>query len=202
MKRFGLGVMALLTGMHVCAQEQAVPSVLDGVTDVEQLEAARARETETFNAQQAECYARFAVNDCLKKLQSRHLDALAGLKRQETRIHDRERALQGPEQLLRGEQKSQEKMQAAAQADEAASRARDKLQTQQEKQAAHAARLEASGALTGPALPSGPSSGEQATYRESYAAKQAAAEKKRQEIAKRLKEKQAGKPVQPLPVQP
>jgi hypothetical protein len=189
--------------MQVFAQEQVAPVDPEGNTELQTLDAAREREAAVFNARQVECYERFAVNDCLRKLQSRHLGVLAEIKRQETLLHDRERAQRGPEQLRRIEQKKQEKMQAAAQAEDAAWRAQEKLQSQQEKQAAHAARLEASGATEAvPAAPSGPGHAEQEAYRDAYAVKQAAAEKKRQEMAKRLKDKQGDKVVPPLPVPP
>jgi hypothetical protein len=203
MKRAGLAVLALLCCMQMAAQEDPATAVPEGSTEAQRIEAARAREEADFTARQAACHQRFAVNDCLKKLQAPHLAVLADLKRQETRLHDRERAQRGAEQLQRSEQKVQERNQAAAQAEESAARAQEKLQAQQEKQAAHAAKLGASAAAAAsPSEPSGPSSSEQASFRESYAAKQKAAEKKRQEIAKRLKDKQGGKPVPPLPVPP
>jgi hypothetical protein len=180
---------------------QAVPgtAALPTSEDYQRIEETRARETALLDAQEATCYQRFSVNDCLKKVQSARRALLADLKRQETRLHDRERMQQGADQLQRAQQKALDRKQAETEAQENPGQAEEKLQAQHDKQTEHAAKGATVPATPGAAQPTGPSAAEQAAFRESYNAKQAAAEKKRQDIAKRLKDK-GSKPVPPLPV--
>jgi hypothetical protein len=200
--RVVLGFVALLCALPVFAVDVAGSPAPDSSAEYQRIAELRAREMANFKVREAACYERFAVNDCLNKLQSPHRALLGDLKRQETRLHDRERAQQGAEQLQHAEQKAQEKKQADEQADAAAATAHEKLQAQRAKQAAHAVDGAYGAGISGAASPSGPGTAERAANTASYVAKQAAAEKKRQEIAKRLRDKQSTKPVPPLPVPP
>lgn len=201
MKHIGLGVLALVSAMQVLAHDQAGPAAPDVASAYQQIEAERAREAEQFTVQEAACYQRFAVNDCLKQLQSKHLEVSAELKRRETLLHSAERARQGAEQLKRTQQKVQESQQVSDQAQEGAVRAQEKLKEQQEKQAAHSApRGAKSTATPASSPPPGVSAKEQASNRAHYAAKLAAAEKKRKDVAKRRKDSQSDQPVPALPL--
>jgi len=187
-----LALLALSCAMPVWAADLA-PLTTDNGAEYQRIEELRAREMADFSAREAACYQRFAVNDCLKTLQAPHRAVLADLRRQETRLHDRERAQQAAEQLQRSQEKRLEKEQASEQA--AAANAEERLRAQ--KQAAPAASA-ASGAVH-PAQASGPDAAERAAHVKNLAAKQAAAQKKRQEVTERLREKQRAKPVSPLP---
>lgn len=70
------------------------------------LEASRSQEEARFNAESAACYQRFAVNDCLNKVKTRHYAAMAVLKRQEVALNDADRQIKAAEQLSRIEEKS------------------------------------------------------------------------------------------------
>lgn len=182
------------------ANEQHPPVSGD---EYQRIDAQRIRETAIFDAQEVACYKRFAVNDCLKKVHSQRRAMLADLRRQEASLHEGERKQQAAEQLQRSEQKALEKMQKDAdmQAQDSLRRTQDKLEEQKNKQADHAARAASGAAAAAAPAPTGPTSAEQAQYRDAYARKQADAEKKRQEIAKRLGENKT-KPASPLPVPP
>jgi hypothetical protein len=82
--------------------------------------------------------------------------------------------------------------------------ASERLQAQREKQEAHAARLQASGTpelVKKSESPSGPTLQEQAQNKLEYQRKQAEAEKRRQEMARRKAEKAEKRPA-PLPTPP
>jgi hypothetical protein len=124
---------------------------------------------------------------------------LTDLKRQEASLHDSERLQKGAEQLRLTEEKAVERKQKErdAQAEDGAGKSREKLQAQQDKKAEHASKAAGRDPKT-PNEPTGPNASQQSQYRDNYARKQAEAEKKRQEVAKRLKEKNS-KPALPLP---
>ena len=196
-------LLGLCFAMQGFTQAQATGSEPGSGEAYRRIEAVRASETAVLDAQEADCYQRFAVNNCLKNVQSRRRALLADLKRQETRLHEREHALQGSEALQRSAQKAVEAQQRKVdiQAGDGAAREQDKAQEQRDKQAAHAAKAASGIATIAAPVPGGPTAAEQAQAREEHVRKQADAEKKRQEVARRLAEK-AAKPVQPLPVPP
>lgn len=203
MKRLSLCLLCLLGQCCVLpalAQDAASPG--PNAAEHQRIDEARAQAMADFNAEDIACYQRFAVSGCLKQVQSRRRAVLADLKKQEALLQEQERAGQAAEQRRSLAQKALERQQLEAdiRADNAAGRAAEKLLEQQEKQAAHAAKAQAPAAsAAAPAAPIGPGATEQASNRESYARKQLDAEKKRQDIAKRLAEKDS-KPAAPLPV--
>jgi len=186
-------LLALVCATPLIAMADTALAGSDSGLEYQRIEELRAREMADFSAREAVCYQRFAVNDCLKELQSPHRAVLADLRRQETRLHDRERAQLAAEQLQRSEEKALERQQAVEQAAAATTKERSRAP----KQAAPAAGA-ASGAVH-PAQTSGPDAAEREAHVKNLAAKQAAAQKKRQEVTERLREKQRAKPVSPLP---
>ena len=168
----------------------------------QRLDNLRAQEAAQFQAQQAECHSRFAVNGCLRDEQSRHRAALADLKRQETALHEQERAQRGAEQLARIQQKKLEHQNKLDQAAQAGSSAAEKMQKQQDKQAAHAEQAAKAAASNSPApRPAKPSSpmtaAQQAENRAAYERKRQQAETRRKKAAQRQAEK---KPAAALPL--
>ena len=193
------------------AQEPQADGVdgVDGVdaADFQRIEATRALETARYTAAEAACYQRFAVSSCLQDLQSQRRAMLADLRRQEAILHERQFAHRAAEQKRLSAQKALERQQKEAElkAENPAARAAEKLQAQKTKQAEHLAKAPAAWA-SAPASTEAPtvptqalSAAEQAANRESYARKQAAASAKRQEIAKRLGDKEKGTAPLPLP---
>ena len=70
MKRRHVGLLWLCCLTQVWAQTQSLPTAPVSSEDYQRIESARARESANFDAQEAACYQRFAVNDCLKNVQS------------------------------------------------------------------------------------------------------------------------------------
>jgi transposase len=207
MKRLALCLLCLCCNLSAWAQAQSnaqvsVPALVTS-EDYQRIEAVRVREGSNFDAQEAACYERFAVNDCLKKVQTKRRALMADLKRQESALHARERQQQGAEALQRIEQKSIERQQRQEEieTENGADRAQDKLHGQQDKQAEHAAKAASGSAPVATPAPTGPSVAEQAEARASYERKLVDAENKRQEMIKRQTEK-SGKPAKSLPLPP
>ena len=201
MKRVAIFIGALLLFGQLLAQEVAQPQASDRQDALARIEATRARENAAFDAQEAQCYKRFAVNSCLKKVQSARTAELRELKRQETSLHDAERKQQGVEALERIDQKAREKIDKDAQAevDAASNAAQDRLRSQKDKQAEHAAKaVNPDNASSGPRETTAPSVAQQAQNREAYANKLAEAARKREAAAKRISEK-TGQPLPPKP---
>jgi hypothetical protein len=199
MRRLVVGLLWSCVTLLVQAQALSATPVLP--EDYQRIEAERVREGAILDTQDAACYQHFAVNDCLKKVQSRRIALMADLKRQEARLHARERQQQAAEALQRIEQKAleQQQKQEEVQAGDGGARTQDKLREQQDKQAQHAAKAASGTAPVSPPAATGPTAQEQAQARASYERKQADAEKKRQELARRQSEK-AGKAAKPLPL--
>jgi len=58
-----------------------------------------------FKGQEALCYQRFAVNDCLNDSRQAQREVMADLRRQEILINDVQRKRRGAQQLLRSDEK-------------------------------------------------------------------------------------------------
>ena len=93
----------------------------------------RARLETGFLAEDATCYKKFAVNNCLGNVNMRRRESMAELRRQEILLNDEERKIKGAEQLRRTEEKaSPEKQQEAI--DRSASASEDyQLRLEREK---------------------------------------------------------------------
>lgn len=201
MKRATAWMLGALLAGPLCAQGVVEPQASSTPDALAQIEATRARENAAFDAQEAQCYKRFVVNSCLKEVQSRRTAMLRDLKRQETSLHDAERKQQGVEAMERIEQKAQERAEKDAQAEpDALDKAtQDRLQTQMDKQAEHAAKAtNPVSAAPGPRETTAPTAAQQAQNREAYTKKLEEAAQKREAAAKRISEK-TGKPLPPRP---
>ena len=185
----------------VWAQTQPEQALMDRTTELQSINATRARESAAMEAEEAACYQRFSVSACLGEVQSRRRATLANLRRQEAALHEQEYAERGAGQLARSLQRSQEMQQRELQSGSSQPEVTniDRTQGQKEKPAQEAARTSrpmataSSSAAIAPVphAESGPTSAEQAANRESYSRKQADAAKRRQDIAKRLADKTA-----------
>ncbi|MGH8846253.1 MAG: hypothetical protein ACREXQ_03285 [Polaromonas sp.] len=97
--------------------QMAAPAAQPGTIDAERarISAERARLEAGFLAEDAACYKRFAVNNCLNEVNTRRREAMADLRRQEISLNDEERRIRGAEQIRKIEEKSSpEKQQEAA----------------------------------------------------------------------------------------
>ena len=104
-----LSVLVLVL-ISFCAFSQATGSsampLLDSEGERRRIQAERAREEAQFEKDQAACYARFAVTDCIGQARLRRRAALDQLRRQEIVLNDAERKRKALEQLQRIEEKS------------------------------------------------------------------------------------------------
>lgn len=77
--------------------------------------AERSRLQAGFLTEEAACYKKFAVNNCLGKVNTRRREATADFRRQEILLNDEERRIKGEEQIRKIDEKSSpEKKQQAA----------------------------------------------------------------------------------------
>lgn len=66
----------------------------------------RAQLEGAFKADDAACYSRYMVNNCLEEVQGRRREALADLRRQEISLNEQERRAKAAAQVLKTEEKS------------------------------------------------------------------------------------------------
>lgn len=92
------------------ARAQPEVQIEDTIAQQDAVERERIRQTRAtqqaqFTAQEAQCYSRFAVNDCLIAVRAHRREILADLRRQEISLNDAQRKRRGAEQLLRSDEK-------------------------------------------------------------------------------------------------
>lgn len=129
-----LGVALLFAGA------QAQPTApLDTAAERARIEAERLREETRIANEEALCYQRFAVNDCLKAVKVRRDIVLDDLRRQEIILNDIDRKKQAADQIRQIDEKSeahispeeaQRRKEAQQEYDEHMERAREKNATQ------------------------------------------------------------------------
>jgi hypothetical protein len=97
---------------------------------------------EAFATEQAQCYKKFAVNDCLQESRVRRRDALADLRRQEVSLNDAQRKKKGAEQVRKVEEKvSAESTQRTQEQRQKAEDSQARRQLEAEDNAARRARM-------------------------------------------------------------
>jgi colicin import membrane protein len=120
MKKLAVACFIATLGLLASAQpagQPAAPAEAPPTMDAERsrIGAERARLEAGFLAEDAECYKKFAVNNCLGKVNERRREAMADLRRQELLLNDEERRIRGAEQIRKTEEKaSPENQQEAA----------------------------------------------------------------------------------------
>ncbi|WP_114969534.1 hypothetical protein [Rhodoferax ferrireducens] len=122
-----------------------VPSAaVDSEGERSRIQAERAREAARYQSDEAACYARFAVSDCLRKARAQRREVLGKLRQQELALNDAERKRKTQEQLERIKEKS-----SAQQMEEEAARRREAREARQEREE----RARQKTAASGPATP-------------------------------------------------
>ena len=86
--------------------ETNTAQALDSAGERHRIQADRAREVVHYGQEEAACYARFAVTDCLGQVRVRRRAALDHLRRQEILLNDAERKRKALEQIERIKEKS------------------------------------------------------------------------------------------------
>jgi hypothetical protein len=185
MKRLMLCVFALQLQLAHCQEtEESLASAR------QRLEALDARENARFDAMDSDCYRRFAVNHCLDQVRQLRLQAHAALKREEVKIRDAERRLKAAQAIRQNQEKVEQKAARDAQAPPVASRASDV--TRKSLAVPAPAAVGANRALQSP------NADELQQRRQTYADKQAEADRRRGERDSRLR-KAGTVPSLPLP---
>ena len=72
----------------------------------EQINAERAALEAKFDMEEAACYKKFAVNNCLNAIKLRRREAMTGLKQREVALNDQQRRERAADQLRKTEEKS------------------------------------------------------------------------------------------------
>lgn len=98
----------LLLGSFCTALAQQAPAEASSPTAIERarIEQERKREEIRYAQEEAACYQRFAVTDCLREVRVRRRVTLEDFRRQEVKLNDAERKNRGTEQLKRADEKS------------------------------------------------------------------------------------------------
>lgn len=100
-------VAAMWVTVGACAQEGPAPTLQEAeARERERIRQFRGAEQTRFAAEEAQCYQRFAVNDCLLEVRRARREVLADLRRQEMSINEAQRKRRAAEQLLRADEKA------------------------------------------------------------------------------------------------
>ncbi|MHB1248041.1 MAG: hypothetical protein ACYCZL_01310 [Polaromonas sp.] len=107
MKQFTVAFYFAAVAVIAGAQTTA-PAAKSGLIDAERarISTERSRLEAGFLAEDAACYKRFAVNNCLGEVNVRRRQAMADLRRQEILLNDEERKSRGAEQIRKIEEQS------------------------------------------------------------------------------------------------
>lgn len=129
----------LLSGL-ANAQNNALNEQQTGSIDAQRaaISAERSRLEAVFLAEEAVCYKKFAVNNCLAKVNTRRREAMAGFRRQEILLNDEERKVKGEDQIRKTDEKSSPeiKQQSAERRTKALEDYQERLKLEKDKQQA------------------------------------------------------------------
>lgn len=178
-----------------------VPSApTDSEAERSRIQAERAREAVRYQAEEAACYARFAVSDCLHQARVQRRGVLDKLRQQELVLNDAERKRKALEQLDLIKEKS-----SAQRMEEEAVRRREAREAQQEREERSRQKAAASGPVSGMSAKKtaepGRSIDDLAEEQKQYNDKLKEAQEHRLSREKSNSEK-SGTPSKPLPVAP
>lgn len=119
---FSLAAMSLFAAAQAGAGDVAVRDI---GADRARINAERASLMAGFLAEDSACYQKFAVNNCLDRVDVKRREAMANLRRQEILLNDQERRVKGAAQLRKLEEKSSPEKQQDAEASRVKSLADD-----------------------------------------------------------------------------
>lgn len=208
MKRFLILLAGLGTLLLAAAQQSTSYDPQAAERERARIEAERRQALERYGQEEADCYQRFSVNDCLSDMRKRRRVALEELRRQEIILGDERRAALAAEKIHRAEAQAAERASAQAQEQrEAAQKAdQERRQRARQKQATQIAPAPG-GAASAPARPaSAPASAaaeaaQRAALQRAYEERQRQAEERRKERERAQSGKVPGTS-RPLPVPP
>lgn len=185
-----------------------LPATYDPAFDArerERIAAERDQALQRYGGEEADCYQRFAVNDCLRDVRRQRRVALEELRRQEIILNDAQRAAVAAEQQRRIEQRQAERESPASQAEReaAAKEQAARVQDAQRRQAERAA-VPAPGPAAQRPAPSpeaAAAAARRAEQQKAYEERQRRAEQRRREH-ERQQSQQGPRTSKPLPVPP
>jgi len=191
MKKLVIAFFLASLSTFALAQVPAPAARVGGIdAERERIGAERAKLEAGFLVEDAACYKKFAVNNCLSDVNTRRREAMADLRRQEILLNDEERRIKGAEQIRKTEEKSSpEKQQEAADRrakalEDYQSRLAREKEKQQDRAAAQAGEKASSEASAGKL-------GSQQGKAQARAGRQAAAAEEAQKFNERQKEAKA-----------
>jgi colicin import membrane protein len=202
---FALGTLVLLLGAQA---QQIAPSLpLDSGAERARIAADRVREQTRFEKEEAGCYQRFAVNDCLREVKVRRRAVLEELRRQEILLNEADRKKRMTEQIRRADERAAEQ----AQQDDADKRAaerqayEERLKRAAQKKSSPGDKEPGQGAVAGPKVGASaagaPSAESRAQDKKAFDEKQLKAQEHKAQRDKARAEK-VGPPARHLPDPP
>lgn len=194
-------------GVNLCAQAQqpAATGFAGSLVERERIAAQRTREHLRYEQEEAACYQRFVVNDCLREVRVRRRATFEELRRQEIILNDVDRKRAAAEQLRISDEKA-----AAQKGQEAAAQRQAERQSYEEKRERarqkkdNPSRRVPEQANPPQASASGPHAdtlSSRAAERKAYEEKLSKAQERKAQRDKDLAEK-SGRSAHPLPVNP
>ena len=201
-------LLSLLSLFTLTAVQAQLPATYDAEVDARErvrIEAARSQAQQFFADEEAACYQRFAVNDCLREVRRKRRVALEALRREEIVLNDARRAAVTAEQARRVEERStvrQDPAEEARRAEEQKAREiREQEARQRQAERARAPRAAASAPSTEGKSPPVDDAARRAEQQRAYEMRQQRAEERRREREQQLREQGPGNG-RPLPVPP
>lgn len=197
--------------LFLAAQAQQVaPSVpLDSSAERVRIEADRAKAQTQFEKEEANCYQRFAVNDCLRAVKVRRRAVLEELRRQEIILNEDDRKKRAVEQLRRADEKASAQIQQEEADRRAAARQEyeERLKRAGQKQASPGVKESGKGVASpqgGASAAKSSSAASRAQEKKAFDERQLKAQERKAQRDKALAEKksESGSPTRHLPDPP
>ncbi len=205
MKPWLLALMGLC--LSACAQAQLTVPISEVQIKTEQADIDKHRvEIESkYTLQEAACYKRFAVSDCLREVRAAKRVSTEAIRRQEIGLSDAQRKTRELERANQAEEKiSPASLKQAAERSEAAQiQHKERLDRAQQKKINAAQKEVQEGAETiqPPRVEQSPAKAASAQAQQAFDEKQRRAKERKMQRDKSLAEK-SNKPVSPLPINP
>lgn len=201
-------LLSLLSLCAVAVAQAQLPAAYDPEFDARErvrIEAERSRTQLFYADEEARCYQRFAVNDCLRDVRRQRRTALEELRRQEVILNDARRAATAAEQARRVEERSagrQDPVDEARRLEEQKAReSREQQSRDRQAERARAPAAAASAPQAGDKVPPMDDAARRAEQQRAYELRQQRAEERRREREQQLREQGPGNS-RPLPVPP
>lgn len=206
---FFLSIGLAVSGLQAQpVQELAAPASDVFQVELDRIQVERRRQDAYYAKEEAACYQRFAVNDCLRQVRVKRRLVMEDLRRQEIAVNDEQRRQKGVEEIQRLEEKtSPAALQEAAEKREAAIQDhKERLERAEQKKAdklqSEKDRLSATPRGEQDKSSDRPTAESRAADKQEFEEKQRQAQENRARRDKALADKVGQPPVRPLPTPP